>query len=352
MSTPATAFALPITSPSKSLHVMRRRPAITRGELVDATGLSQPTVTRAVTALIDAGLARQRDDLTRSQGRGRPTVPLEIADNTSMYGGIAVGTKHTYIALFDLRGRTLADVLLPLDAATLDGDDFIEHIMAGLNRLAARVPRTLRAVGATFPGHISSSGRVTAPSLNWFETDIAGRLAYQFSVPVTIAAAVPAILGSELQSNDFTSARHLALFADDSLGAAVTTADGITQLDLDLPEDSILPTAGLRAVADFTTVAEAAKNPSLRPLLDDRARQLGSLAATLIRENEPETVVVAGSTFIDDPLAARTFARTVRDEIDGQHVNLRLIPSHDEVIRAISCAAALDQVLQNPLVVP
>ena len=78
---PGPVFTRPRTPAAKCLHLVRLNPIITRSELVEATGLSQPTITRATTALLNAGLIQERTDLTQSQGRGRPTVPLEAADN-------------------------------------------------------------------------------------------------------------------------------------------------------------------------------------------------------------------------------------------------------------------------------
>lgn len=206
MSSPHLAFARPKTPASKCFHLMRLQPLTTRSELVEVTGLSQPTVTRAVTALINAGLVVERNDLTQSQGRGRPTIPLELADNPDVYAGIAVGTSVTYIGLFDAHGRTVREVEVATPMARLRAEDFIEHVMAGLNRLSAGLERPLASVGVTFPGAVSADGVVNAPSLGWHDVDIAGRLRFQFSVPVTVSAAVPAIIGSELQNAevDFT----------------------------------------------------------------------------------------------------------------------------------------------------
>ncbi|AWB81001.1 Crp/Fnr family transcriptional regulator [Corynebacterium yudongzhengii] len=357
MSPIESVFALPDTPAAKCLHLMRLTPLTTRAELVEATGLSQPTVTRAVNALIEAGLVIQRTDLTRSHGRGRPTVPVELTDSPWMHGGIAVGTQSTYIGLFDVRGRTIRDTTIDLPIATMAHDDVIEHLMAGLNRLTVGIPRPLTTVGLTFPGFIEPHGSVDAPSLGWRRIDIIGRLHYQFSVPVTISAAVPAILGSELQASELHFASPpptaLALFADDSIGAARTDGDGVRQLDVELADDTLLTTAGLLKGTGATSLPElvARDDDSSRARLDTRARDLGVLAAELISEHRPDTLVVAGGAFIDDPQAPGKFARSVREQLgaDLQGASLRLIPTHDEVVRAIARAIALDRVLRDPL---
>lgn len=352
-------FTPPATPAAKCLFLMRHSPLTTRSELVEASDLSQPTVTRAVAALIDAGLVHQRTDLTRSHGRGRPTIPLELSDSDWVHAGLAVGTHSTYVGLFDVRGRTIREANLDLPVGSMAHDDVIEHLIAGVNRLTMGLPRPLVAVGVTFPGVVGADGIVNAPSLGWHDVDIAARLRYQFSVPATISAAVPAILGAELHSLaghvkfNAESPVSLALFADDSIGAAVSSSAGVRQVDVDLASDSILPTAGLLAGTSASSLPELVADTSdeTRELLDRRARELGELAASLITAHSPSTVVVAGSAFIDDAQAPAKFARSVREALGPRidDVNLRLIPTHDEIVRAIARAVALDHLLRDPL---
>lgn len=377
MITAGTLFSRPRTPAAKCLHLVRLHQIVTRSELVEATGLSQPTITRAITALINAGLVQERNDLTRSQGRGRPTIPLELAPSLQIHAGIAVGTSTTYIGLYDTRGRTIRDDEVATPVAELSENDFIEHVMAGLNRLSAGLDRPLASVGVTTSGRVSEDGVVTAPNLGWHEVDVAGRLRYQFSVPVTVSAAVPAILGSEIQAGELPvngeeAPTEIALFADDSIGAAVSGPEGIHQVGtlpttegqvLDttgLPTEEALATAGvLHRIRDHGTdvdtlpaaVSVGNQHPGVRALLDDRAVLLGDVAAQLAEQHHPQTIVVAGSAFLDDPHAPKLFAGTVRSRLaETEHsVELRMIPTHREVVRAIARAVALDPLLREPL---
>lgn len=355
MRRPEPVFALPANPAAKCLFLMRQQNLTTRSDLIDATGLSQPTITRAVNSLLDAGLAVQRKDLTRSRGRGRPTVPLQITGEDWTHAGLAVGTHSTYIGLFDVRGHTIRESDIDLSVGTMSSDDVIEHLIAGLHRLTTGIDRPLRTVGVTFPGFVRDDGRIHAPSLGWDDVDIAARLRYQFSIPALISAAVPAFLGAELQDADAQFADEpsvaLALFADDSIGAAVSGPKGVTQVSVTLNDDSILPTAGLLAGTGAATLSELVASGQARELLDARATQLGELAAELIADHSPSTVVVAGSAFIDDPLAPGKFAGTVRSILGpaAENVSLRLIPTHSEFVRAIARAVALDPLLRDPL---
>lgn len=343
------AFSRPRTPAAKCLHLVRLGELTSRSELIQATGLSQPTITRAVSALVDAGYVTERLDIARSNGRGRPTIPLELADPGTVHAGIAMGTDETYIALFDLKGRTVRSVDLDLRVASLDQDDVIQHLMAGLNRLTAGLDRTLATVGVTASGTVSEDGCVTAPNLGWNRVDLGRQLREQFSVPVQVTSVSAAIVGSEMQSRpDLDVPSVLALFADDSIACAVTTDDGVVPVEVtrdELTTSGLLADIGQPAVA---SLAEAVRREDARDALDRRARGLGELAGELWETYHPATVVVAGSAFIEDPQAPGPFAQSARS-VAGDKVELRMLPTHREMVRDIARAAALDPVLTDPL---
>ncbi|MFH0412789.1 hypothetical protein ACG98H_11655 [Corynebacterium sp. L4756] len=102
----------------------------------------------------------------------------------------------------------------------------------------------------------------------------------------------------------------------------------------------------------FTSAVAAAKyNAEVRELLDDRAVLLGYAAAQLAEEHRASTIVVAGSAFTDDPHAPKLFASTVRSQLGGRGecTELRMIPTHREIVCAIARAVALDPLLREPL---
>ncbi|WP_298694529.1 ROK family transcriptional regulator [uncultured Corynebacterium sp.] len=365
---PGPVFTRPRTPAAKCLHLVRLNPIITRSELVEATGLSQPTITRATTALLNAGLIQERTDLTQSQGRGRPTVPLEAADNNWVLGGIAVGTSETYIGLYDIKGRTISEEEIATPVARLTEEDFLERIMAGINRMMTGLDRRLVALGITTSGTVDEEGLVTADNLGWHGVDIAARLRFQFSVPVVVTSAISAILGSETQAAEIgTNERVLLLFADDSLGSALSADDEVNSI-IPLPQtrsdllghgasehllatQSILEAVrrhGIQAntLPEVATIAES--NSAVRAILDERARQLGQITAEMVNEYSPKTVVIAGGAFTGDSRAPQLFASTVRGSTSDD-LELRMIPSHKEIVRAVARTVATDQLLREPL---
>lgn len=370
----SASFARPATPAAKCMHHIRLGQQLIRNELVEATGLSQPTVTRAVTALMQANLVRERPDLTQSSGPGRPNIPLELAPSPWIHAGVAIGTRSSYAALFDTRGRTLRDTMIDKSAIELDPDTFIEHLMAGVNRLTTGIDLPLVGVGVATSGKVTPDGVVTAHNLGWDGVDIAGRLNYQFSVPATVASAIPAIAASELQAAplphpDQPTPVTLTFYADDSVGAAysndlgvhVTGAlatSGSSTLDTHgmSPEDALSTRGFLSRVADHgifagnlgELVSIAEGDDRARTLLDDRAALLARAAAEVATTITPHTLVLAGSAFSEDPKGRSVFATELKKAY-GSDLELRLIPTHRENVRAAARAVALDRLLSAPL---
>lgn len=373
------AFGQPTTPAAKCLYVIRQNSVISRADLITATGLSQPTITRAITTLLAEGYVVAREDLARSHGRGRPTTPVELAKPQWMLAGIAVGTKETFLSVFDIRGRTIRESTIDTPVAQLSESDFIQHIMAGLHRLVTGLEHTLLSVGVTTSGQVSRDGVVSAPNLGWEQVDVAAALRYQFSVPVSVSSAVPAILGSEMQAGDLLvtddADRTLVLFADDSLGAAFTNTLGVHPIEIlptvsddtlgfaeAAPEKSLITSSILARITEkfpeldpapatlAQAVALAADNEGVREILDARASALARLTVDLVKKYRISTVVVAGSAFVDDSRAPKLFAATVREIMTtAKAPKMRMIPTHEEVVRSITRAAALDQMLREPL---
>ncbi|WP_082150569.1 ROK family transcriptional regulator [Corynebacterium propinquum] len=373
------AFGQPTTPAAKCLYVIRQNSVISRADLITATSLSQPTITRAITTLLAEGYVVAREDLARSHGRGRPTTPVELAKPQWMLAGIAVGTKETFLSVFDIRGRTIRESTIDTPVAQLSESDFIQHIMAGLHRLVTGLEHTLLSVGVTTSGQVSRDGVVSAPNLGWEQVDVAAALRYQFSVPVSVSSAVPAILGSEMQAGDLLvtddADRTLVLFADDSLGAAFTNTLGVHPIEIlptvsddtlgfaeATPEKSLITSSILARITEkfpeldpvpatlAQAVALAADNEGVREILDARASALARLTVDLVEEYRISTVVVAGSAFVDDSRAPKLFAATVREIMTtAKAPKMRMIPTHEEVVRSITRAAALDQMLREPL---
>jgi glucokinase len=178
---------------------MDRRGPFTRGELMEETGLSAPTIGSLAEHLIQSGLVR---DLGAGPSRGgrRPTF-MEFNARHGYVAGIDLGPTRTRLAIADLRGERLVERVVPTP----------NHGPTSLlTRLAAEVRAMLRqvhvpaerllAVGAGAPGAVDpKSGTVVAlaPNLKgWSEVPMGRILKRALDAPVAVENDVNlAILG-------------------------------------------------------------------------------------------------------------------------------------------------------------
>ncbi|HJS74803.1 MAG TPA: ROK family transcriptional regulator [Vicinamibacteria bacterium] len=178
---------------------MDRRGPFTRGELMEETGLSAPTVGSLAGRLIKSGLIR---DLGAGPSRGgrRPTF-MEFNARHGFVAGVDLGPTLTRLAVADLRGELLGHRVVPTSnrgpSALLSN---LANEVRAMLRLAHVPPERLLAVGAGAPGVVDpKSGRVVAlaPNLKgWSEVPMGRMLKRALGAPVVVENDVNlAILG-------------------------------------------------------------------------------------------------------------------------------------------------------------
>ncbi len=136
-------------------RVAADRGPISRDVIAKATGLSIATVNRQVTALLAAGLLRERADLTESGAIGRPRIPVEADHEQFLTVGIHIGAVTTGIVAADLRGRIISAVEIPTPSG--DQDLALASITASAKlsshggTAALHCGRVSRSAGASTP---------------------------------------------------------------------------------------------------------------------------------------------------------------------------------------------------------
>jgi glucokinase len=173
--------------------------AFTRSALIEATGLSAPTVGSLVSHLMRSGIVR---DLGAGPSRGgrRPSF-MEFNARHGYIAAIDLGPTRTRLAVADLRGEMLAHdvVATPLKLAP---EALLARLAAALRKLmqSAHLPvERLVAVGAGAPGAVAwHTGVVTfAPNLGgWTHVPMREVLERELHVPAIVENDVNlAILG-------------------------------------------------------------------------------------------------------------------------------------------------------------
>ena len=171
----------------------------TRAELIEATGLSAPTVGSLVMDLIRSGVVR---DLGAGPSRGgrRPAF-MEFNARHGCIGAIDLGPTRTRLAVADLRGEPLAhDVIAtPSRMAPETLLSRLADALRGLMKEAGLAHDRLIAVGAGAPGAVEfDKGIVSeAPNLrNWSRVPMREILERSLGVPAIVENDVNlAILG-------------------------------------------------------------------------------------------------------------------------------------------------------------
>ena len=315
----------------------RSRGPIARDVIAKVTHLSIATVNRQVTALLDAGVLRERADLAVSGAIGRPRVPVEVNHEPFLTLGIHIGARTTSIVATDLFGRTLDVVETP----TPRGEQAaaLASLSGSARRYLSRWHRRRPLwVGVAAGGVVdSTTGYLDHPRLGWTDAPVGPVLAEALGLPVSVASHVDAMAGAELllgarrvSSQPSTS---LYVYARETVGYALSIGGrvhsptsgpgtiatlpaqsemlgGSGQLASTVSDEAVLTAARrLRIVpadgpsSTIGAVLRAARqgNQPAVDLLGERARVLGESVALLRDMLNPDDLVVGGQAFTEYP---------------------------------------------------
>jgi predicted NBD/HSP70 family sugar kinase/biotin operon repressor len=144
------------------LDVLLSHAPLTRNKLIELTGLSKATVSRAVEELradgfvVDGGV----DEIT---GRGRRSTYLDLPGTTGHVAGVSFGAQTTGVLVTDLRGREIQHVTVP----TADHQE-VEDAARWLVDLIAQAARSaqgpLRQIVAAVPGRVRGGTEIFGPA--------------------------------------------------------------------------------------------------------------------------------------------------------------------------------------------
>jgi len=144
------------------LDVVLSRAPLTRNELIELTGLSKATVSRAVEELradgfvVDGGV----DEVA---GRGRRSTYLDVPGTTGHVVGISLGAQTTCVLVADLRGRELEQVLVPTvdHLQVREAAEWLVDLMTEASKPAAG---PLRQVVVAVPGRVRAGTEIFGPA--------------------------------------------------------------------------------------------------------------------------------------------------------------------------------------------
>ncbi|WP_405545291.1 ROK family transcriptional regulator [Streptomyces phaeochromogenes] len=378
------------TSASAILRSVLAHGPVARSTIARLTGLSPASVTDHCNRLTALGLIQEAATLRRSNGVGRPHVPVDLDDSRFVVGGVHVAVPYTTVALLDLRGRVVAERRLnhgEMERKRVKEGDVLANAAAGLRALLADDPgRVPLGVGVATGGWVDrDSGTIVEhPLLGWRDVRAREVIHALTGLPVHVDGHARALVNGERLFGRTAGAGGsvLHLFVGNVVDAAFATHDEVHHgprsqsgaiahlplaggtercdcgrtgcLQAELSERTLCRRAreaGIIRTSDpMHILAAAADGDSVAVrLLLHRARMVGRAAGLLLDVLNPDTVVVTemGAVHREDCLAA------LREEV-GPDRAAAVVPTSfpDSVLAVAGGSVALDVLYRDPLSAP
>ena len=135
---------------------------IARSTIARITGLSPASLTSHCTELTRLGLLRELPGEVRSNGAGRPHVPVDIDTSRHLVAAVHIAVRWTTTALIDLRGRVVARSLTLHDST--DPARVVERAANSLDALyASHAASTSTSTSASTAVSVSASAAHAPP---------------------------------------------------------------------------------------------------------------------------------------------------------------------------------------------
>jgi len=171
---------------TKVINLIRDNDGISRAELAKKSGLSAPTISRIVEALIREGLTKEIG-VGESNGGRRPTL-LKFSGRDSFIIGIDLGTTNIYGILANLDAKIIAEIRRP----TVVEEGFsriMERTSEIINELRNRLgdkKAEVCGIGMAIAGLINRERNIVefSPDFHWHEVDVRAALSQSNEIPV------------------------------------------------------------------------------------------------------------------------------------------------------------------------
>jgi len=164
--------------------------AVSRADIARATGLTRTTTSQAVAELMEEGLVV--DGGQGPSAGGKPPRLLHIVDDARYAIGVDMSGYEVQGSVFDLRGRVVHHLSLPMPCASggaadaRNGDAALDLVYLLLDQLIAVAGRPLLGVGLGVPGFLDAQQGVIhqAVNLGWHELPLGDLLRQRYDLPV------------------------------------------------------------------------------------------------------------------------------------------------------------------------
>lgn len=174
-------------SQRRILGLVFRKGSVTQAGLVEDTDLTQQSVSRIISALLDGGLLTHGERISSGR-RGYPSVTVRIAPGFTHSFGVSIMTDAVSLALVDFAGTVLHEEKQSFEAVSMDrAGQWIRHTIEAITTTRLPDDATVAGVGVSIPGSFTGQGPTfNTPHMleDWANVDVEARLAETLELPV------------------------------------------------------------------------------------------------------------------------------------------------------------------------
>ncbi|KRP62427.1 ROK family transcriptional regulator [Pseudomonas trivialis] len=200
----------PSLNERKILDILRRSGGITRAAVSAEMDLAQQSVHRIIEDLISRGFIRTGQAI--KNGRGQPSLRLELANEAIYVLGISINTDSAVVCIADFACNVLEEVTLRTPPLSLNSTlDALSKVIDRMLQRNALSRDHLLGVGVAIAGYFVDEGRVNAPEplQDWSLIDLRPLLEQALEMPVwlknnaTTGAIGESLIGVGAWANNF-----------------------------------------------------------------------------------------------------------------------------------------------------
>jgi len=152
------------------LEILRENGPASRADLTRVTGISAPTISKAVAKLIKVGLLEESDRDVRDGTLGRPGKTLQLSTHTGQVLGIVIDTQKCWIVSSGIDGQLSPRRMQSL-ATPEDYERLIDALADGVTAFSGDALVKTRGIGISVPGQINRREQRVVFSPNLHSTD-------------------------------------------------------------------------------------------------------------------------------------------------------------------------------------
>jgi N-acetylglucosamine repressor len=309
---------------STVLRILRQSGPTSRRKICDMTGLSAATATNLVSKLIEEHVVQEvGTQQHQAVEGGRPRVLLDLNPTGAYVAGLHFGVRFIAGVIGDLRGRIIAQELLPR-ARDKRPEENLDEAARLCTRLVEATPfdkSRLLGTGVAVVGVVDpADGTVShAPELNWAAVPARRILERQLGMPIAVDSSSRAMVMSEVLLGAARGARNVVVVHIGTvIGAGLLMEDRLLYGDSNgagqLGHVTVDPRGAMCECGNVGCLNAVAAEPAIvnqayQAILDGKRTILSDLAKTQGKLDPP---LIYAAALRGDPVAQSVVADVAR----------------------------------------